>query len=58
MPSDAVVIPQGLVGPGGADLCETDLFRPVYRPMQGDRWRLDVTPMYYSTGCRQALHDA
>lgn len=50
MPSDAVVIPQGLVGPGGAALCETDLFRPVYRPMQGDRWRLDVAPMCMAPG--------
>ena len=50
MPSDAVDIPQGLVGPGGAALYETDLFRPVYRPMQGDRWRLDVTPMCMAPG--------
>ena len=45
MPSDAVDIPQGLIGPGGAALYETDLFRPTYRPMQGARWRLDVVPL-------------
>jgi hypothetical protein len=50
MPSEAVVIPQGLVGPGGAALFENDLFRPVYRPMRGDRWRLDVTPMCMAPG--------
>jgi hypothetical protein len=50
MASGAVEIPQGLIGPGGADLCETDLFRPVYRPMRGDRWRLDVTPMCMAPG--------
>src|SRR5688572_9384758 len=50
MPSDTVDIPYGLIGPGGADLCETDLFRPVYRPMQGGRWRLDVTPMCMAPG--------
>jgi hypothetical protein len=50
MPSDAVEIPQGLIGPGGAALYETDLFRPVYRPMRGDRWRLDVTPMCMAPG--------
>src|SRR4051794_37144320 len=50
MPSDAVVIPQGLVGPGGAALYETDLFRPVYRPTRGERWRLDVVPMCMVTG--------
>ena len=50
MPSDAVDIPQGLIGPGGAALYETDLFRPVYRPMQGDRWRLDVAPDVHGAG--------
>ena len=50
MTSDAVDIPQGLVGPGGAALFENDLFRPVYRPMRGDRWRLDVTPMCMAPG--------
>lgn len=50
MPSDAVDIPQGLIGPGGTALYETDLFRPVYRPMRGDRWRLDVTPMCMAPG--------
>ena len=50
MLSDAVVVPEGLTGPGAASLCETDLFRPVYRPVQGGRWQLDVVPMCMSTG--------
>ena len=50
MPSDAVDIPQGLIGPGGAALYETDLFRPVYRPMQGGRWRLTVAPLCIAPG--------
>lgn len=50
MPSDAVVIPEGLTGPDAASLYETDLFRPVYRPTRSSRWRLDVVPMCMSTG--------
>jgi hypothetical protein len=50
MPSDAVDIPQGLIGPGGAALFETDLFRPVYRPMQGVRWRLYIAPLCIAPG--------
>jgi hypothetical protein len=50
MPSDTVDIPQGLIGPGGAALYETDLFRPVYRPTQGGRWRLDIAPLCIAPG--------
>jgi hypothetical protein len=50
MPSDAAVVPKGLAGPGAAALLETDMFRPVYRPMRGDRWRLDVVPMCMAPG--------
>jgi hypothetical protein len=50
MPVDAVEIPQGLISPGGAALYETDLFRPIYRPMQGARWRLVVAPLSISSG--------
>ncbi|GEO37226.1 hypothetical protein SAE02_13740 [Skermanella aerolata] len=50
MPSDTGFVPKGLAGPGAATLLETDMFRPVYRPMQGERWRLDVVPMCMAPG--------
>jgi hypothetical protein len=50
MPSGTVDIPQGLIGPGDAALYETDLFRPLYRPIQGKRWRLDIAPLCIAPG--------
>jgi hypothetical protein len=50
MPVEDVHVPEGLISPGGAQLCHTDLFRPAYRPMAGQRWKMEVVPLNLSPG--------
>ncbi|EWY38376.1 hypothetical protein N825_12800 [Skermanella stibiiresistens SB22] len=50
MSVEAPVVPAGLIVPGGAPLYAPDVFRPVYRPIQGERWRLDVAPLSLCPG--------
>jgi hypothetical protein len=47
---EAVQIPDRLVMSGGVELFRTDLFLPIYQPMSGERWALQVVPLNLCAG--------